>query len=395
MIINNENKLICSSYTGKNGNLSWVEGLSQRENKFSDISSCSLFVTINTLDSNDRFDISKIIDSFPINKIYIGLPDPSLTSYFPNDPFFQQKNLYRYPEDLQKVILNDNLSFYDKSMQNIQAVPLYYKNSISKSVINELEANGLTISAKELRENNTNELLATLISQKYNLDYSSCFKKINGIVSSVFNQKYGSYSYSNDSRLLDNSWITIFKELILKQTQDKNFLTEANIVNVGVGGGNEAQLLFSNGSNITFIDIAQDGLKKVKKKFPAAKTVMSSATDLHFLPNQSQDLYVSLRTFNSSFFDMKRATREAFRILKDKSPIIISIANGFLNKIPPRIISGLILPGTKFVDIYRGFDTCNFLSSFFKRIGFKDVQIVPTNTEIFLSAVKSSQDLKE
>lgn len=75
-------------------------------------------------------------------------------------------------------------------------------------------------------------------------------------------------------------------------------------------------------------------------------------------------------------------------MLKKDAIIIISIANGFLCSGEKRIISGLIVPGTDFVDIYRGIDTVKLLHKNFVQIGFKNIQIFPTKTEIYLTAVK-------
>ena len=96
---------------------------------------------------------------------------------------------------------------------------------------------------------------------------------------------------------------------------------------------------------------------------------------------------MSLRTYNSSFFDIKGAISEAHRVLKANAAIIVSIANGFLYPEKHCIIPGLIIPGTEFVDIYRGMDTAKLLCTELLRAGFKDIQISPTNTEIFVSAI--------
>ena len=114
---------------------------------------------------------------------------------------------------------------------------------------------------------------------------------------------------------------------------------------------------------------------------------MSRAEKLTLLSDDSYDLYVSLRTYNSSFFDIKKAISEANRVLKSNAGIIISIANGFLDSTRNCIIPGLLIPGTNFVDVYRGIDMAKKLSTYFVTMGFKEIQILPTNIEIYLSAI--------
>jgi hypothetical protein len=108
---------------------------------------------------------------------------------------------------------------------------------------------------------------------------------------------------------------------------------------------------------------------------------------LSSIPDNSHDLYVSLRTFNSSFLDIKEAISEAHRVLKPNAVIIVSVANGFLCPERHCIIPGLIIPGTEFVDIYRGMDTIKLMRTEFLQAGFENIQLFPTNTEIYLSAI--------
>ena len=109
------------------------------------------------------------------------------------------------------------------------------------------------------------------------------------------------------------------------------------------------------------------------------------------LNNDTYDLYVSLRTYNSTFFDVKKSLSEAYIVLKHNGVIIISIANGFLNYKENNIISGLIIPGLDFIDIYRGIDMVRNLSKEFSNNNFKNVQIHTTKEEIYLTAIINKQ----
>lgn len=158
------------------------------------------------------------------------------------------------------------------------------------------------------------------------------------------------------------------------------------ILNVGVGGGYEAIALFSNCAHVTFVDVAQGGLEKIKKQIPLSNIITSSADDLSAVLDSSYDLYVSLRTYNSSFFDIKGAISEARRVLKPNAIIIISVANGFLCPERRCVIPGLIIPGTEFVDLYRGMEIAKLIHTEFLQAGFQNIQRLFTNTEIYLSA---------
>lgn len=115
---------------------------------------------------------------------------------------------------------------------------------------------------------------------------------------------------------------------------------------------------------------------------------MASADDMPALPDDSYDLYISLRTYNSSFFDVSAAASEARRVLTRGGVLIVSVANGFLHTGKERVVvPGLILPGTEFVDLYRGLDTARDICNELTEAGFKNVRMTPASTETFLTAV--------
>ena len=158
------------------------------------------------------------------------------------------------------------------------------------------------------------------------------------------------------------------------------------ILNVGVADGTEAISLFKDFKNITFVDIAQNCLKKIKDYNPNSITILNRAEKLESLKDNQFDRYVSLRTYNSSFFNKIQAIQEAKRVLKPKGKIIISIANGFLDITQKRVIPGLIIPGTEYVDIYRGIETINKLKIILIKNDFININIIPTDSEIYLTA---------
>lgn len=385
VLISKDNKLICSAYTGEKYKLTWCFLLLNkiRELKVSDAE--SIYVTINTLSQPYVFDLITILEEIHIKKIYIGLPDPTLSNYLDDDPNIKHGCAYRYPDELQHKILELNMRFYAESGQSIKYSPYYSSNRISNLVIANLQLGGFFVSKDELNANKRRLELATLICKKYHLDFSEAMNVVNNAIAEAFNSKYGTYNYSDDTRSLDLSWKERFVSFYKRRFESP--LTANCILNVGVGSGHEALTLFSNCTCITFVDIAQAGLAQVKKQIPNARIVVSSADDLSSIPSDSYELYVSLRTYNSSFFDIKGAISEAHRVLKPNAAIIISVANGFLYPEKHCIIPGLIIPGTEFVDIYRGMDTAKLIFTEFTHMGFKDVQLFPTNTEIFVSAI--------
>lgn len=384
VLVTEDNKLVCSAYTDECSGLSWYEILLSKIKKLNVNNAYYLFLTVNTLFSESEFDLNKLMEKIAIEEIYIGVPDPNLADYLSNDPIGTFRNIYRYPDNLQRMILQQNLNYYRNDKQNIKSSPYYSAKRISNIVMEKLQEKGIFISKEELQSNKQIEKLIQLIVEKYKFNIDDASKLVNLVMSEAFDEKYATYNYSDDARSLSVDWknnfLMIYNKLLLSSLENKD------ILDVGVGSGNEAIALFSDCSNITFVDIAPNGLKKIKKQIPKSNIVVSRAEKLVTLINNSYDMYISLRTYNSSFFNVKQAISEAYRVLKKDGIIIISIANGFLCPENQYIIPGLIIPGTEFVDIYRGFDMIEKLSRELWNNSFEDIQFFPTKVELFLTA---------
>lgn len=384
VLVTEDNKLVCSAYTDEWSGLSWYEILLPKIKKLNVNNAYYLFLTVNTLFSESEFDLNKLMKKIAIEEIYIGVPDPNLEDYLSNDPIGTFRNIYRYPDNLQRMILQQNLNYYRNGKQNIKSSPYYSAKRISNIVMEKLQDKGIFISKEELQSNKQIEQLIQLIVEKYKFNIDDASKLVNLVMSEAFDEKYATYNYSDDARSLSVDWknnfLKIYNKLLLSSMENKD------ILDVGVGSGNEAIALFSNCSNVTFVDIAPNGLENIKKQIPNSNIVVSRAENLATIINDSYDIYISLRTYNSSFFNIEQAISEAYRVLKKDRIIIISVANGFLCPEDEYIIPGLIIPGTEFVDIYRGFDMIKKLSTELCKNCFEDIQFFPTKAELFLSA---------
>lgn len=385
ILVSENNELICSAFAGEKRNDSWCSVLLSKVQKLKISCAQSIYIMINTLSKTHIFDLIELLKEVRINEIYVGLPDPALTSYMDNDPIITHNHVYRYTDELQREILKQNAHFYANSTQNIRNCPYYSKNRISNMVIESLKSKGFFVSLDELNANKRKSTIASLICNKYKIEYEEALSTVQEAISEAFNKKYGTYTYLDDARSLDLGWKENF--ISFYERSSVRPISTNNILNVGVGNGYEAMNLFSNCEYVTFADIAQVGLEKIKEKSPLSKIIVSNAENFLSIPDNHYDLYVSLRTFNSSFFDIKKAISEAHRVLKPNAIIIISVANGFLCPDKHCIIPGLIIPGTEFVDIYRGMDTVKLIQKEFLQTGFNNVQLFPTETEIYISAI--------
>ena len=388
ILVSNCNKLICTASSGEQGIQSWCSICLNKLKKLDIVSVEYLYLTINTLCKNSEFDLNKFLEKIDVKMIYIGMPDPSLQNYLKSDPFLRCNNIYRYPDDIQRKIIQQNKKYFEYSEQSIIGNQFYFDNRISSLLIKNLAEKGLSLNKNEININKSKESLAHLLVSKYRIEYSIAEKIISEALSEAFNAKYGFYDYSKDTRFFSNEWTQQF--LSVYNSCFNEPLSEKNIVNVGVGNADEALELFNGCYEVTFVDIAKGGLKKIKQVFPHAQIIQCGAENLYYLPNNHYDVYISLRTYNSSFFDIKAAFLEAYRVLKPKGTLIISIANGFLHEKRRSIIPGLIIPQTEFVDIYRGLDLTRQCQDYLHDLNFVDIKTYITNIDIYISAVKNT-----
>ncbi|GHG12944.1 methyltransferase domain-containing protein [Streptomyces filamentosus] len=384
-LVSESDELISSAFEGEVPGASWYRTLRGKVQELGAFSAHSIYLTINTLSAAGSFELAELLKEVRIDRVYIGLPDPALTRYLDEDPVTARGHVHRFPEDLQREILEQNQDFYAVSEQNIECNPHYSTHRISESVSSGLKARGFALSREDVNANRGRVALASLICQRYEVEYEKADRVVGDALSEAFDAKYGTYDYAYDARAANAGWTDDFKSVYERSSTRP--LSSVSILNVGVGAGYEAAALFSDCPRTTFVDIAARGLANIRRRIPSSRTVVSSAEDLSALPENGFDLYVSLRTYNSSFFSTSAAAAEAHRVLKPGSVIIVSVANGFLYAQRRCVVPGLIIPGTDFVDLYRGMDTANQIGAELDCAGFKDVRMFPTSTEIYLSAV--------
>ncbi|MFE9121384.1 methyltransferase domain-containing protein [Streptomyces sp. NPDC007172] len=385
VLVSDHGQLMCSAFEGEMHLASWVRTLRRKVRELAIASAHSVYLTVNTVSADGSFDLTQLLNAVQVGTVYIGMPDPALTSYLDGDPAIERGPVHRFPDDLQREIMEQNRGLYAACGQSIRCNPHYSTHRISEAVCAGLRAEGFALSRRDVTANRERSALVSLIRHRHGVAHASADRAVGAALARAFDAKYGAYDYAYDARAANVRWTDDF--MAVYKTASARPLSAVNILNVGVGAGHEAAALFSDCPQITFADIAESGLAAISERSPLPKTLVSSAEDLSALPADTFDLYVSLRTYNSSFFDTSAAAHEARRVLKPGAVIIISVANGFLYTQRGFVVPGLIIPGTEFVDLYRGINIANLIGTQLDAAGFRDVRMFPTSTEIYLSAI--------
>jgi SAM-dependent methyltransferase len=112
------------------------------------------------------------------------------------------------------------------------------------------------------------------------------------------------------------------------------------VLDVGIGNANTYDNIAHLFTEIIGVDLSEEALKKAKQKIPSLKTKVGDAENLP-IPSNSVDLYISLRTFQSTLFNRRHALHEAKRVLSPGGKIIISIPTLYYLPRKKKFIKGL------------------------------------------------------
>jgi SAM-dependent methyltransferase len=160
------------------------------------------------------------------------------------------------------------------------------------------------------------------------LSMAVIIEKLSMARASVYDAKYADRRPPEDERFLDfESWQQEL-ESIVSRLIDRPDLTNALVV--GIGNGNERPRLYDRFKSLTLTDVSPASLKRCESLFLTATLQHAAAEDLSCCKSGAFDLYISLRTFQSSFFNIRHAAFEANRVLRRGGIAIVSVPNVYL-----------------------------------------------------------------
>ncbi|MFT7404938.1 class I SAM-dependent methyltransferase [Zhongshania sp.] len=275
----------------------------------------------------------------------------------------------------------------------------YVLQSTPDIIINEIQKNGLNISETCISYGfNVNDLKKRLSTLNEDIPISKiidCVEKARAI---AFTSKYA--EPKEDEKLVP------VKELNVEGCQDWNmylidFLkrlgvsdyTKLKTIDVGIGNAWASKRFHEDIHDITGVDVSEKALDYARTKLPHSKLVIGSAEDLNSISSFSVDLYISLRTYQSTLFDIKQSIHEAYRVLTKGGAIAVSIPTMFLVKGDDGqitgVLNGLIPSGSKEPSIEYALEIADRIKWYFDLLGFHNSEIYRASPfEIFIGARK-------
>ena len=349
---------------------------------------CIFFVTLEpcTARGPGKKPCSKHIIQSGIKKVYIGMLDPNPAICGRGETRLRYDvDVERFPSNLIKEIERTNQAFLELHKNaHLSEESLYLKMQIHEIMRDFLVRKGVPVDDDlPVGVNLTTPDIIRICEAAYS---SGATKKMDipkwvaEARAEAFDKKYADRTYEDDGRGLGNYWKNSLKA-ILADMGASDF-PRRKIIVVGIGNGLEGKELYSDCKKLIAIDIGKRSLQKAARVLPRAKMIKASAENLKNIPTASQDIYISLRTYQSTYFDRHAALREAYRVVRQGGIVLISIANGFLEQ--GSLIPGLLIPGTPVVDRDLGFQIADQVRSRMSLLRFEEIGMRTSLDEIYI-----------
>ena len=287
----------------------------------------------------------------------------------------------------------------DKKPEPVHPSSKYILQSTPDIILNELQKSDVnTDGIKIVSGFNINDLKKRI--KILNLKLSN--EKITTLVESARKIAFSSkYAAPKEDEKLENINDLKVEGIAEWQIYLKNFLLELGIsgvvnievIDVGIGNAYASLAFLKECTNLTGVDISQEAIKYAKDKLHNAKIKIGSAENLKDIESFSVDLYISLRTYQSTLFDVKESLHEAYRVLAKGGGIVISIPAMYLKKDNNgkiiSVLKGLIPQGSSVPSFEYAMQVSEKIEGYLKILGFRDVIIGSESPfEIYIGARK-------
>lgn len=322
-----------------------------------------------------------------VKKVYIGMTDPDIDICGKGETLLKYHHIevVRYFEDLAKEVESLNKDFFESHRDShLSAHSLYIQKQINAIMTAYLVAKGFALSDKLPIDTDLTIADLASICESVKPHDATTTESVHALLrearAKAFDMKYSDRTYEDDTRGIGDHWQEAVRS-ILSDMRAGAYRERKTLV-VGIGNGEEGKELYAGCSHLTAVDIGEQSLKKASGILTKARILQADAENLDMIPSGSQDIYVSLRTYQSTYFGRNAALLEAHRVVRQGGIAVISVANGFLDR--GTIIPGLLIPGTRIVDRNLGFRIADQIRSKISVLRFDEIGVRTTFDEIFV-----------
>jgi len=389
VVAGGDGQVIATAHRGETGSGRHAEFtvLSKTAEAQVDLADAELFVTLEpcTARGPGKTPCAQRIAESGIRRVHIGMldPNPQILGRGETDLRWKRIDVERFPNELIRELeeLNDEFVKVHREA-HLPTASLYVTTQICDIILQELQREGLDVKELPYDWDVSIEDLVHYCRFYYSdsipWDLDDMLHRVRGL---AFDRKYVDYTYEKDARGLIPEWRDDFLSIVVRMGLGS--LNDYRIINVGIGNGTEGDGLLDEIAELTLVDVGPLSLVAARAKLPRARTFVADGERLAPIRTSSQDVYMSLRTYQSSYFDVVNGVREAYRVLRPGGLFVVSVANAFVGD-EDAIVSGLVIPHTSIVDRDRPFEVAEKIRRQLTIMRFEDVGFHSGLTEIYV-----------
>lgn len=388
VLVNAEGEIVLDCYRGETGEGNHCEyGLLEKA-KAANISTKDkiLFVTLEPCVSRGKGKTpcaKRIVDA-GIKEVYIGTLDPNPIITGKGELYLRAEKIVvnRYPNELVEELCILNNDFFEQHKTSyLPNNSLLVSKNISQIIVEYMSKKGYSVDNELPTDWNIVFDYILAYCYKTESDRRVLRKLMNEALGYAYDKKYIDHDYKDDVRGTYNTWVTVFNEIL--NELNVGSLNHLRTLVVGIGNGHEGRYIYSDIEDLIIVDIAPKSLQKAKKILKPKKAYVLNAQDLYTIENSSIEAYISLMTYQSTYFDIDKSLIEAYRVLSNDGIIILSIACGYMKE-EHVYIEGLFNFQNNMIDRNRPFDLIEIIRKKLISFGIVSLGIRTTPSEIYI-----------
>ena len=273
-------------------------------------------------------------------------------------------------------------------VSKLSAASPYLRKSVRQIMADVLRRDGIELAAVPLGAGATIRTLTRRCQLQYpELAADEVARKLMAARAIAYEEKYAQRSPQEDERYrAADEWEAELNTLL--RHVGMRDLARCRTINVGIGNGLENPFFYKDFKQLVGVDLAAGALAKAAQAIPTLDPRCSEAENLHGVSSHAFDLYLSLRTYQSSFFDVGESLFQACRVLAGGGRAVISIPYVYVDQ--GRLLNGLLRPGGHDLDPDLPYEIADTVRRGLQTLGFEQIGLHTGLFEIYVHGTKTS-----